>query len=51
MGLSDRLRERFGDRLPDRRDGATPGSCGYCGLSFDRSRRNCPACGVTVEDD
>jgi|GEM_PF-1785965 len=50
MSIGDRLRDRIGIRLADRSDRETPGSCGYCGLSFDRRRGNCPACGITVDD-
>ncbi|QLH80261.1 hypothetical protein [Halosimplex pelagicum] len=49
MSIGDRLRDRIGDRLTARGGHGTPGSRGYCGLSFDR-RRDCPACGTAVED-
>ncbi len=58
MRIGDRLRDRIGNglvdridvRLPERRDSDRPGSCRYCGHPFDGPRRNCPACGVTVEE-
>ncbi|WP_436928421.1 hypothetical protein [Halosimplex halobium] len=58
MRIGDRLRDRIGDRLVDRldarlpgqRDADRPGSCRYCGQPFDGPRRNCPACGLTVDD-
>ncbi len=42
MSITERIRTRFTSKPSY--------ACGYCGLTFDHDRLNCPACGCDVHE-